>query len=144
VQQLSELRRLTKDDARVRQILIDEVGLTPTQIDTIRPVVVHNIWNLDFWQTDQGICFYDLHTFSNAVRGRERIPGMIEPNGVHEFDAVRDNVTVDVSDPDALLDAHLNGTDELAKALVHFDAVRDVRRSMTVGDRVIVAEGLGL
>lgn len=144
VQQLDELRRLTKDDARVQEILKDEVGLTPAQIDTIRPVVVHNIWNLDFWQTDQGICFYDLHTFSNAIKGRERTPGMIQRNGVHEFGAVRDDVIVDVSDPDALLVAHLNGTDVLAKALGKFDAVRDVRRSMTVGDRVIVADGLGL
>ncbi|WP_155638977.1 hypothetical protein [Burkholderia multivorans] len=144
VQQLSELLRLTKDDVRVRQILIDEVGLTPAQIDTIRPVVVHNIWNLDFWQTDQGICFYDLHTFSNAIKGRERTQGMIQLSGVREFGAVRDDVIVDVSDPEALLVAHLNGTDALARALAQFDAVRDVRRSVTVGDRVIVADGLGL
>lgn len=144
VQQLSELRRLTTDDLRVRQMLVDTVGLTSAQIDTIRPIVVHNIWNLDFWRTDQGICFYDLHTFSNAVKGRERTTGMITADAVHELRTVRDNVIVDVSDPDELLAAYLNGQDSLAQDLARFDAIHDVRRSITVGNRLIVAEGLGL
>uniref|UniRef100_UPI002ABE89DC hypothetical protein n=1 Tax=Burkholderia sp. BCC1977 TaxID=2817440 RepID=UPI002ABE89DC len=94
VQQLSELRRLSRDDTKVTRFLMESIGLTSEQIETIRPVVVHNIWNLDFWQTDQGICFYDLHTFCNAIKGRESTMGVIGPGGVTEWGSLRSDVIV--------------------------------------------------
>lgn len=141
--QLENLRQLCQDDERIRQALQHEVGIAPTQFDAIRPIVVQNLWNLDFWRTDDGICIYDLHTFCNAIKGLEAIEGSLGPQGISTTRTTRGNTIVDMSDPDALVDAYLNDA-RFQQQLTHFDMVGDVRRITTIGDVTITAEGLGL
>lgn len=144
VQQLENLRQLCIDDNKIKNFLTEEVGLTPSQIDTIRPIVVHNLWNIDFWQNNEGICFYDLHTFCNAINGREGTVGSIGRGGVTLAGQVRDDAVVDMSAPDAVLSAYINDSNPLWGPIAHFDAVGKAQRFTTVGDIVISAEGLGL
>lgn len=144
LQQLGDLVRLCKDDERVRRTLMEEVGLTQSQIETIRPIVIHNLGNLDFWQTDQGICIYDLHTFCSAVKGREGAVMSISSSGVTQQGMLRSSAIVDMSDPDSVLSAYVNDSNPMWQHLARFDAMGGVRRMTAVSDFTILADGLGL
>jgi len=144
LQQLGDLQQLCRDDARIQRALVEEVGLTRAQIETIRPIVIHNLGNLDFWQIDQGTCIYDLHTFCNAMKGREGALMSISPSGVAYRGMLRSEAIADMSDPDSVLSAYLNDSNALSRDLAEFDAMARVRRETNVGDLTIVADGLGL
>jgi hypothetical protein len=142
LQQLENLPRLCREDERVRRVLIRDVGLTEAQIETIRPIIVHNLGNLDFWRTDQGICFYDLHTFCNVVKGREAAVMSIGASGVEHGGIVRDGAILDLADPDSVINAYVN--DPKWQDLKQFDAMGRAQRIATVGEVPIVADGLGV
>lgn len=142
VQQLENLAELCEKDAKVRKVLTETVGLTPHQIETIRPIVVHNLWNVDFWRTSQGICFYDLHTFCNGIKGREAIVGSLRPNEEKVMGLIHGDAVVDMSDPDAVISAYVNDPNWLR--LARYDAVARVSRATTVNGVVVTAEGLGI
>lgn len=142
LQQLSNLDELCRKDERVRQALLNSVGLTSNQIETLRPIVVHNLWNLDFWRTDQGICFYDLHTFCNALKCREATMTSVRQGRVVHHEVQRSEEVVDMSDPDSVIEAYVN--DPRWQHLSRFDAMAKVRRQTVVDGLVIAADGLGL
>lgn len=144
LQQLENLPRLCRDDERIRSALVNDVGLTEAQIDTIRPIVIHNLGNLDFWQTDQGVCIYDLHTFCSAVKGREATVISISSAGVNQRGTICSEAFVDMADPDSVLSAYINDPASTWQDLAHFDAMSRAQRVTTAGSILIVADGLGI
>jgi hypothetical protein len=144
LQQLENLPRLCRDDERIRSALVNDVGLTEAQIDTIRPIVIHNLGNLDFWQTDQGVCIYDLHTFCSAVKGREATVISISSAGVDQRGTICSEAFVDMADPDSVLSAYIDDPASTWQDLAHFDAMSRAQRVTTAGSILIVADGLGI
>jgi hypothetical protein len=144
VQQLENLQRLCSVDAKIQSYLAKEVGLSPREIESIRPIVVHNVWNVDFWRTDQGICFYDLHTFCNAIDRRLGVLGLITQDAVADAGELRSAELVDLAYPDTVIAAYVNDPDPRWQALANFDATARVDRAAMFGDTLVSAIGLGL
>lgn len=144
IQQLERLKGLCSGDEKIRRYLAEEIRLSDPEIQSICPVVVHNVWNIDFWRNDVGVCLYDLHTFCNVMDRRAGATSLITAQAVEDTGVLRGDDPVDLADPDAVISAYLNDPSPHWKALTQFDCVAGVHRTATFGDTAIIAVGLGI
>lgn len=142
VRQLENLTTVAREDNKARSHLISQ-GLTPDECDKIIPVGIHNVGFIDFWEVQNGVLLYDLHTFANILLDRGGVAvGMVEGRVVNQAVDQPAGPRPSLHSPDSVIAACLLRPD--LQHLRSFDFVTRLSRQTKIGESVIVADGLGI
>jgi hypothetical protein len=142
IAQLENLKQLTNGDASVRARLISN-GVMQHELGQIYPIVLHNVGAMDFWQLQEGILLYDLHTFCNALDGRAATEFHAD-NRKFNFHASTANQpsSAVLHMPSSVISSYTE--DPRFHGLKCFDAAKHLNRSVQLPSCTIEAKGLGL
>jgi len=142
VKQLENFQELVMGDKKIREKL-NEFGIPEEEFSDFIPVVLHTVGTIDFWELQSGILLHDIGTFCNVLKGRsstmigavngeiiisQHDGGSHEPS-LHQTDSV---INAYVRDP------------RFAQDMQYFDLSEKITRTLTLGDQLIVATGLGI
>lgn len=142
VLQLENLKRLVKEDQQVQRHLLSN-GLDVEELNRIHPVLLHNVGSMDFWELQEGVLLYDVHTFCNVLDGRSATALHAENRKIsHQHFAGNQEAAVVPHDPESVIAAYL--ADPKFIDLKHFDAVKRLRRSVAMPTYTVEAKGLGI
>jgi len=142
MQQLENLRHLIASDEKIRSKLVDN-GVSPSDFDSIIPVVLHNVGPLDFWEMQSGVLLYDTGTFCNVLAGRSST--FVGGGGGKIFTGARDGFPEcgpSLHDPESVIAAYLADRDYVS--LKSFDLAARVVRTLVIHDEHVIAQGLGI
>ncbi|WP_423599953.1 hypothetical protein [Roseateles sp. MS654] len=142
VRQLENLTDVARTDGKARAHLFAH-GLSPTECDQIIPVGVHNVGFVDFWEVQNGVLLYDLHTFANILTDRPGVAvGMAYGRVVNESIDKTGAPRPSLHSPDSVIASCLRRPS--LQHLRSFDLVSRLRRQSSVAGTLIVADGLGV
>lgn len=142
VRQLENVREIGDKDLRARERLI-KGGVSSEECRRIVPVGLHNLGSIDFWEVQNGVLLYDIHTFSNVLAGRIGVASGVTNGTFFNIDiAASSDSRPSPHSPDVVIEAYLQ--DPKFSHLLHFDMAKACRRRVTVGGVNVIAEGLGV
>lgn len=144
VRQLSNLKHILATSQKARDYLVNN-GICEWEINSLIPVLVHNIGYVDFMCTNDGVLIYDLHSFRKGLTGisasQERYDketGTYEQDGFQR--AIKKGVGIDR--PDSIIEEYINEPN--FKNLKYFDTGIYVKRYLKVNDIAFESIGLGI
>jgi hypothetical protein len=142
VAQLENLKQLIGEDTSVQTHLLAN-GVMPHELGQIYPIVLHNVGAMDFWQLQEGILLYDLHTFCNALDGRAATEFHADNRKLnfHASTANQPSSAV-LHMPSSVISSYTE--DPRFHGLKYFDAAKHLNRSVQLPSCTIEAKGLGL
>lgn len=142
VAQLENLKQLIGEDTSVQAHLLAN-GMMPHELGQVYPILLHNVGAMDFWQLQEGILLYDLHTFCNALDGRAAT-GLHADNRKINFHASTANQpsSAVLHKPSSVISSYTE--DPRFHGLKYFDAAKHLNRSVQLPSCTIEAKGLGL
>lgn len=141
VAQLESLGDLAKSDMKVRAKLMGR-GLTSDELESVVPVVLHNIGFLDCLEFQKGVLAYDQHTFVNVLDGRSAVGvGVVDGRAV-SLRTGGGGARCRLSDPDEVVSAYVN--DPQFADLRAFDAACETERCFEIMGATVSARGLGI
>jgi hypothetical protein len=143
IAQLDNLKRLIDGDTSVQAHLLAN-GVKPKEMSHIYPILLHNVGTMDFWQLQEGILLYDLHTFCNALDSRAATVFHSEDHKIsfHESSAKEPPTSAALHTPSSVIASYTK--DPRFLALKYFDAAKHLHRSVQLPSCTVEAKGLGI
>lgn len=138
--QLERLSEVIKNSSSARDYLIKK-GLTEKELFNLKPIVVHNVGNLDCVSLHNDICLYDLYTFKHVL---SRNWGSLEfiSDSHYESSFTSGKTSIDLSNPQNVINAYIDQPS--FSQIRHFDGAKYVTRSVVLDGVKISAVGIGI
>ena len=136
------VKSLVAEDPKVQDRLVAN-GIERSELESIVPILLHNIGPLDFWELQNGILLYDIGTFCNVLAGRSA--GFIATR--HDristgFSDGSPGTDPGPYDPDSTIASYV--ADPQFRDLKEFDVAAKATRTLRLEGESIIANGLGI
>ncbi len=135
--QLREVRRALEEGKL--DCVFKEMNLKGVSVENSRFILLHNIYNLDFQITSDGIVLYEWNTFRNLLR-KGRV--VYSSNNKSEGQRII-NMIMPIECPDSVIEIYKHDP-LLRKALIENDIARKLQTEFMLEGRNIVLMGLGI